>query len=339
MTEFFRSKIIQDSIAIEGSFPNVTPDKYTLPFGRNSKMNDNKLFYLTRSSGFLWKTSLSLTSLIMLIGIIVGSINTDRPKSYDDLFSTPEFSEEFEYLPPTVDTEKLATLIKDKLTGDDSFDEKLISLNFLLSLNPNPSLHLLPPPEQLPTISPQQYTVIEAFAEALNERTPAQSNSDETNLKALLALTKAATPTPYASYALALYYSEHEQTKLAIEATQDEIKHTSLPAACELLINLYSEAKVYTEIENLKADPLFAPYIDSLLLQDIALARLDWPQLFVTLLPAAYEGSRLSVVLLAVLTGLVWCALLLRINGSLSLKSPTVRLALPALLLGAIAPT
>lgn len=293
-------------------------------------MNEKRLYELTRSVGFLWKCSLGMLVTIALIGTIAWALKPEGESvSYDDLFILADDGA-FEI---AVNTEKYADVLKASLLQNTPFEEKLYALKYLLSINDHAPESLPPPASDLPRLSEQEYRVLTAFGQAL--RNPASEEGDATP-KPLLELTQLAPPPPFAHYALALFYATHSKTEQAIEAAEAEIEAHPSAAGRELLIDLYSKNRMYQPIRDLQSDPDFAPHIDSYLKRDIALETMDWPVLIRTLLPVAYEGTSLAALFLALVAGVAWATLLLRFSGTLRWSSPAVRLAIPALLLGAL---
>jgi RsiW-degrading membrane proteinase PrsW (M82 family) len=86
-------------------------------------------------------------------------------------------------------------------------------------------------------------------------------------------------------------------------------------------------------LDALADDPTYGEFISPSILQKMARARMDWPNILKYHFKSAYAETRISMTLLAVLSGLVWAFLLIRFNGTFS---KVWNYSIPALILGAL---
>ncbi|MEN8662029.1 MAG: PrsW family glutamic-type intramembrane protease [Lentimonas sp.] len=299
-------------------------------------MKHRNLFNRTRSSGFLWKGSFAIICSFLVIGTIISWLNPTHTISLDGVYNTPDFYDTFEEVSSLINIKKLQAVIVEELNSQRPFDEKLESFQYLITLDFGGTASLLPQAAQVPKLTASEYSVVDAFAKALSAPSKQNDEASETHLQPLTDLTLRTPVEPYAHYALALYYYDNAQYLEAITAIQSEISTTNLDRARELLISLCLERNDYDAIERLQNDLEFAPFINSRHLQEIALARLDWPQLIKTLIPAAYVNVQPSMAFLAILTAIIWSAFLIRLNDTAAHHSTLLKLALPALILGVL---
>lgn len=301
-------------------------------------MNNSTLFSLTRRSSFLWKATLALIFGFFALGTVLSWLNPNPGISYHDIFESPDYYETGDENPDLINYSILNDKLIQALNGPDPFENKLIDLEVLLSFSAFGKTITLPEAAEVPNLSISEYIVAVAYAEAIRmplDKTEAAPEASA-QLQPLLKLAASQPPLPYANYALALYYQNESKYSLAIAAAQNEIAYNEIDAAKELLIYLYFHQEDYELIEQLQTDPEYAPFIDNALLQDIALKRMDWPALITTLIPAAYANSQASMVFLALLTGIIWSAFLIRLNDAPAHLSFLLKLAIPALILGAL---
>ncbi len=292
-------------------------------------MNKNQLYELTRSSSFLWKSAACLTIAIALLGAGIWAIKPDDPSRirHEELFLSTEGGDS----QIAINTALYEETLKAQLLQDSSFEQKLYALQYLLSINLGRSQSVLPPAKQFPNLDTQEYALLLAFSEAMQDKPESEGAAH-----ALLKLSQSNPPAPFSNFALSLYYSTYSKNRLAIDAAKAEVANHPSSASRALLVDLYRGHDLLDEIEKLLADPEYAPVIDSFLKRDIALQTMDWPVLISTLLPVAYGDTPLSMFILALVAGASWASLLLRFNGPLGWSSFAVRLAIPALLLGAL---
>lgn len=289
-------------------------------------MNDRKLYELTRSSSFLWKSSLVAILAFVALASILWAIKPDDDEiSYDDLYlysadGTSEFA---------INTEKYAKIVNDELRQETAFEEKLHALKYLLSIPTSPAAFQLPEFESISGITKGEYEILRAFSTAMQNP---KGNGPES-----LSNMAQAKPAPqYTNYAFSLFYSTYSEISKAIDAAKAEISIHPTDRARILLIDIYARYEIHEEIKILQDAPDFGPLIDPFLKRNIALETMDWPVLLATLLPIAYQGTPLSMILLVLVSGAAWTFLLLRFNGKVSWATPVARLAIPALLLGAL---
>lgn len=292
-------------------------------------MNKRRLYSLTRSSAFLWKSSLIAFILFVLIGSLLWLYGPrSESVSHKDLYLISS-DENFEIAINSADYSQVLRLT---LLGDSTFAEKLYALKYLANVNPDPDSNPVPASESIPNLNESEYQILIALSKAIRS---IKTNQGGTGAEDLKNLAREQSPPPFSNFALSLYYSSLGETDQAIESAKNETRlHPNLDSRL-LLIDLYLQHSRYQELENLQQDPEFHALFDPMLKRDIALERMDWPVLIETLLPAAYQDISPSMVFLALLTGLAWGSLVLRFGGTLSLKSLAFRFALPALLLGA----
>lgn len=289
-------------------------------------MNNTKLYELTRSSGFLWKTSLvAVLSFVAIASIHWSMKPTSNNLSYDDLYLVTEDGE----TEIAINTEKHGQALQAELLNNGSLVEKLHALKYLLTISRPTALVQLPAAKDIPGISEQEISILAAFIQAF--RSPQNIASSQ-----LLQLSETVPPPQYAHYALSLFYSTYSDSANAIRSAKAEIAYHPSTQASQLLLDIYRRNQLYQAIKDLQSDPLFEPLIDPFLQRDIALQSMNWPVLLSTLLPVAYYDTPFSMIALALLAGAAWAALLLRFHGELSWSSPVVHLAIPALLLGAL---
>ncbi len=289
-------------------------------------MNDRKLYELTRSTSFLWKASLvGILAFVALASILWFIKPESRDVSYDDLYlysadGTSEFA---------INTEKYAKIVDAELRQETAFEEKLHALKYLLSIPTGSALFRLPEIESISGITDKEYEILTAFSTAMR-------NPKGRGPQKLLDLAQQTPPPQYANYALSLFHATYSEISKAIIASKAEISAHPTDKARILLIDIYARYELHEEIKLLQKDQDFTPLIDPFLKRNIALETMDWPVLLSTLLPIAYLGTPLSMILLVLISGTAWTFLLLRFNGKLSWSTPIVRLTIPALLLGAL---
>jgi RsiW-degrading membrane proteinase PrsW (M82 family) len=289
------------------------------------KMDKRKLYRLTRQTGFLWKSAGILAVVIVALGIGISFLNTGRLEVFDKLtspsFSLGEFDDQLDGLLPDESNEQaFAEAIGKTLERDRPFHEKLLDIQYLLFfVEPKTPVSL----SGADALSSNEFAVVEAFLTA---------TSGKKSVEPLKTMAETQSAPPFANYALALANELEEDDPAAIEALRREILlHGSDPAR-ERLIDTFLDLSDHKALEQLAADPDFAPFITPYVLQEIALGKMDWPVILETHFAAAYENANWAMALLALLSGLVWATILFRFNGSLSVWP----LALPALVLGAL---
>ena len=296
-------------------------------------MTKRDLFNLTRSKGFLWKSSAVLAVFFIVLGSGLSFLNTDRIDAYEQILASSGYLEEYEGeiegLQQPAMGDQLSIALREELISDRPFHEKLEDIEFLIFLSEVAQAPEMPAHEELSGWSKEKYEMMSAFVAAGFDR-----ENDEA-LWMLMDFTEESYPIPGANYALALVYERRAMPE-AVDALLREIKlHNSNPAR-QRLVNLFLDLKAVDRLEVLLEDPAFAPFIKNYALREIALAKMDWPMLVKTQLAATYEHVRMGMVLLALLSGAIWITILLRFNGTISLGSSCVKMAIPALLLGAL---
>lgn len=293
-------------------------------------MNKRTLHSLTRSSSFLWKSSLALLTLFVVVSSILWFFFPRGEEiTFEDFYLVTSESD-FEIAINTIEYSEILSL---KLKESTAFPEKLQSLKYLTKVNPDPIADSLPPREKLLNLSDSEYRILAAFNLALRSLATSRANLGPNTL---LELAQATPPLPFANYAASLYSSTLSDVERAIDFAKAEIASHPSDSSRSLLISIYEQHSRYDELEKLQANPEFATLMDSFLRRDIALRKMDWPVLITTLLPVAYQGVSTSMLLLALLAGLAWASLVVRFSGQDTVKSLSLTLALPALLLGAL---
>ncbi|WP_372846666.1 PrsW family glutamic-type intramembrane protease [Pontiella sp.] len=288
-------------------------------------MDKRKLYRLTRRTGFLWKSAGLLAGVLVALGIAISFLNTERLEIFEKPMSSSvvlgEFSDELDGLLPDESTgQALAEAIGKALERDRPFHEKLLDIQYLLYFAEpqNPVAF-----SGTDALGSNETAVVEAFLAATSGQKP---------IEPLKTMAETQSAPPFANYALALAYELAQDDPAAVEALRREILlHGSDPAR-ERLVDTFLDLSDSTALEELAADPDFAPFITPYVRQEIALDKMDWPEILQTHFSAAYENTNGAMVLLALLSGGVWATVLFRFNGSRSVWP----LALPALLLGAL---
>lgn len=298
-------------------------------------MNNSTLFSLTRRSSFLWKATLALVCSFLALGTLLSWLNPTPSISYHEIFESPDDYDTSDENPVPINYSKLNDKLIETLNSPEPFETKLIDLEVLLSFGAFGKTITLPEATEVPNLTAAEYAVADAYAEA-KRITLDETKEASAQLQPLLILAESQPPVPYANYALALYYQNVSKYPLAIAAVQNELAVNPIDTAKQLLIYLYFYQENYEQIEQLQTDPEYAPFVDSALLQDIALKRMDWPALISTLIPAAYVNAQASMVFLALLTGIIWSAFLIRLNDAPAHLSFLLKSAIPALILGAL---
>ncbi|VGO22224.1 PrsW family glutamic-type intramembrane protease [Pontiella sulfatireligans] len=294
-------------------------------------MNKNKLFHLTRQAGFLRKSSLALAVVLVVLGVGVSFLNTGRLDAYQDVFA-PEYVGEYDeeldgFLLEESNQNAVEAAVAAILKADAPFHEKLLDIQYLLYYAPPSNAIEIPAAGSL---SSTNHAIAVAFVEACSKP------KDAAALQPLELLAVAEPPAPDANFALALAFENRKNDLAAITALYREIDGHDSAHARERLVTTYLDLEKYDAIEALGADPKYKEFITPYVVQEIALDRMDWPVIIKTQIPAAYEGTSMAMLALALFSGLIWALILLRFNGSLSIKAAVVKLAVPALLLGAL---
>ena len=295
-------------------------------------LETSKLFYLTRSTRFLWKSALVLGLLMLGLGTGISFLN-QRPRDpvaqlwNESLRQEPLQEIGWSDAQFEAHRRKMNATVLAVLSGSRPFHEKLEQLQDLFGMVLVSESLKFPSSGEIPQLSADRFQVAELFFEALSGKSGA--------FELLQLLAEGEAPIPYANYALALLYEQRhpEQTGAAYRR---EAELFDCAPARERLVWFYLRDHQFGPLAELEQDPAYAPYITAKIRQQVALDKLDWPQLFKTQVPAAYENCDLRMVFLAGLAGLVWVCILLRFNGALSLQSRPVRWSLVALLLGVL---
>ncbi len=303
-------------------------------------MNRNKLFYRTRNVGFLWKTGLMLGLAIVAAGSLVSLLNDHEPSPVDRVYELMYVEEGFDLVQghETLMADAVNGILRDCLAGKQPFYEKLEDFRRVIQLSPVQTGLAVPEYGVVSNLSSNEYGIASALGEmgmeAAGNRTLTGSELKSSRAAGQLE-SLAAQPVQYANLAWALAFRslDPEASELAL---QREIELFNEDDMRERLVGYYLHDKEFDKLGALKSDPAFDPYIDAYVEQEIALSRMDWPELVRTLIPAAYEDVNLAMVFLALVSGLIWAVIVLRFNGAISVRSAPVRLAIPALLLGAL---
>lgn len=294
-------------------------------------MNKKTLFYRTRRASFLWKSALVLAVGMIALGTAVSLLNKSRLDAYQHALVSPQLVHELaEEMISGENSGQLTAAILEELASDLPFHEKLEDLRFLLSFAPEGEDLIFPAKEILSNLSEDEFEIASAFVGAI-----LLPIADEA-FERLIEQASSETPAPNANYALALAYESRSNDTDAIAALKREILISNSDPARQRLVNSCLDAKNFEVLEQLQNDPGFEPLITHYVQHKIALSKMNWPVLLKTYFSSAYEGVHVSMVLLAILTGVIWSAILLRFSGSMSVRSFPVQLAIPALVLGAL---
>ncbi|MEE9367703.1 MAG: PrsW family glutamic-type intramembrane protease [Pontiella sp.] len=292
-------------------------------------MNKQDLYNLTRRNDFLWKSGGLLAVIMLVLGTGISFLNTNRLNTFQQIIATPiyvdEFDEEFSDMrgETGVDPGMIAAALVETLSSSEPFHEKLQDISFLLYYITPESVSQIPVIDKLST---NQQAIAVALVAACAEP------ESEDAIKALKMLASGDSPAADASYALALAHENREDNRAVIKALKREVELHDSVHARKRLIDTYLEFKKFDALEGLVRDFNYQEFISPYVLLDIALDRMDWPAILKTHFPASFEGMRLGMVSLAVLSGLVWATILIRFSGTVSV----LKFVVPALLLGAL---
>ncbi len=291
-------------------------------------INKLKLYQLTRQSAFIWISSGVLAALLLGIGTAVSLLNRNRLDLFQKVVSAPADAREVpvEVSAPGAEGYTEDFVLRAVLEGLESsapFYARLMDLSFMLYCMAPAAPVELP---QLDSLTPAEQAVAQRLAACYS------GPDKEAAVQALEALAEGEAPR-HANFALAIVLMDRRETVRAVEALNREIELYNPRHAREQLVDVYLEAGRYDLLHALAKDPDYAAFFTPKVLQDIALAQLDWPMILKTLLPASYQNTRLGILLLALFSGLVWALLLMRFSGALS---AAWKWLLPALLLGAL---
>ncbi|MEI6891343.1 MAG: PrsW family glutamic-type intramembrane protease [Pontiella sp.] len=292
-------------------------------------MNERTWFKRTRQVGFLWKSSAALMGIMLVLGIAISFLNANRMHTFQDLLATPVRVDEFEleldpFQNPHTDSNRIVKALAESLSSESPFYEKLEEVSFLLYYFPPHHPITLPP---LGTLSAEQQRIAAGLTAACAEPESAAA------FRPLEMLAASPNAPPDANYAVALALENRETNMEVIEALLREIDLHSSPHARERLVGAFLRLKKYDALEALGNDPEFKEFITPNILQEIARARSDWPNIVKYHFASAYGGMHPTMALLALLSGLVWAIILIRFNGSFS---NVWIYSVPALVLGAL---
>ena len=297
---------------------------------------------MTRRTGFLWQSALAVGLVIIAAGSLASLLHEPDESAVARMFELTylDTGSDFDLEPATPSTQEdeIHGILVDCLDADHPFDDKLEELQLVIWMLPDKSSSVLPAPAEVPNLSSNEYAIASAFEMLCREeaadrfQSAGQLYASDAGIRLR---TLAAEPVEYAGFALSLVLRDLDP-EAAGQALLREIEGFNNEAMRDRLIRLYLDNRQYDEIEALKRDPRFASGIDPSVEQNIALSRMDWSTLVRTLIPAAYEDVNPAMVFLALVAGAIWAVILLRFNGAISFRAAPVRLALPALLLGAL---
>ncbi|MDZ8118510.1 PrsW family glutamic-type intramembrane protease [Pontiella sp. NLcol2] len=288
-------------------------------------MNKRDLFQKTRSMPFLVKSSALLAILLLALGTGISFLNTQRLDRYQSIFSSSMPIELFgdavdgDLIDGRVPADSVMQALVESLKSDVEFHVKMMDIaDLFYYIEPDA-------PVTLPVIgnlNPHQQAIAEAMVTACSEE----------NFEPLKILAENAAP-PDANFALAVALENEGDKEGEISALYREVERYNPDYARERIVDIYLDMQKYDILDALARDEEYRVFFTAWVLQDIALSRLDWPMIFKTLIPAAYEDILPATVLLALLSGLIWTTVLIRFNGSFS---EVWKFILPALVLGAV---
>ena len=287
----------------------------------------------------MWKSALFLALLVFGLGTVIGRLNRGRQDLATKLgvkIQIENDSREFGWTPEQYanQLQEINKAICSILKSEEPFHSKLSNLQELLAESILFEGIKLPEAGQLQGLTLDQYDVAVVFFYASRAEWTAEKEIP-VEVERLGNLASASDPLPYANYALGLFCESMDIQKAAL-AYQREIEYHDLNAARERLIALYLGSGQFKQIEKLYGDSKFSPYITPWIRQQIAVSKMNWPELVRTLIPAAYENSSPGMVTLALTSGIIWSIILLRFNGGLTIAAKPVQLLIPSLILGAL---
>jgi len=291
-------------------------------------MKKRDLFYLTRRTNFLWKSSGVLILILVALGISISFLNRARATAYQKVIATPQYVDE--HLRELGETHEnpmaegiVMAAIEESLKSDAAFHKRILKIAHLLyfvSANEPLSIPLIE------NLSPNQQMIAEALVTACS------NPDDESSIQLLEKIAGTPTPVSDANFALALAFDTRENDDGVIKALLQEIEIHDSRHARERLVQKYLALEKFDALEKLEKDAEYKELITPFVQHDIALNNMDWPTILRTHFMASYERTNPAMVILAILSGLVWATLLMRFNSSLSM----LKFSIPALVLGAL---
>lgn len=290
-------------------------------------MDKRTLFRLTRESGFLWKSSGVLAVLLLAAGTAVSFLNTQRLNLFHEVMAAPQSPVDPEIQvgglqPEALEPELILDAVLQSLETDTPFYARLMDVSYMLFfLKPETALEL----PAIGNLNADQQAIAQGLVDCY------AGAGDEAGAEALKKLAEGDAP-PDANFALAIVLMDRRDADAAVEALHREIDLHDSHHAREQIVETYLELEKYDILKALARDRKYREFFTPSVLQDLALARMDWPMILKTLLPAAYEHTAAGILVLAILSGLVWALILIRFNGSFS---NVWKMVLPALVLGA----
>lgn len=303
-------------------------------------MSRNKVYFRTRSVGFLWKSALIVALAIIGIGSLVSLLNDQKTSAVHRMLDLTYVEEEYELGQDqgTLLKGEINAILCDCLTEDRPFYEKLDDLQMVVWLMPEMEEQAFPESDAVSCLSSNEHGLAQAFWDVCRESATNRFFTAD-QLKSSDAAGRlngfADRQVKYANFALALSYQSLDAAA-SEQALKREIELFGEDAMRERLVGFYLDGGKFDKLAALADNPDYEPYIDRCVVQEIALSRMDWPVLVRNLIPAAYENVNVAMVVLALVSGLIWMMIVLRFNGNPSIRSASVQLALPALLLGAL---
>jgi protease PrsW len=302
-----------------------------------------KLFYRTRNAAFLWKVSVLLALVLVGIGVAVSRLNHARLDAFERAIGAPiaDAEEEASERGAVDLSKKLQAAVLEVLENDVPFYNRLDRLYSLAFLAAVAEVELPFPPKS-EGLAENRYLVAKALFDAAYKSAatggdlPALRVERAYEYEEMRALADASPSIEYAQFALGMLLRWNDEPAQAGEAFLLEAERFDLDEARRRAVHALLDAKRLERLTELAQDPAFAAHFSWSIRQDIALAQMNWPDLVITVIPAAYEKANGLMVGLTLLVGLVWATILLRFNGALSWQNTAVRWAVPALIAGAL---
>ena len=292
-----------------------------------------ELFKRTRQRAFLWKTSLGLLAVFILIAVglslVTPPIAPDEgrsqitPEEIRDLIAAGEDS--------TAETDLRLALFRIHLAKERDFERLMQQACELVTLPAVSAADVIELLDDADAMAAEQREVIALLAKGID--VPAAKTLAEDSAPQLQRLQELSINTPEASFAICLLLEHSGRSGDAINTGKALLARHASTTLRRWLVETAMRAERYHDVRAFAADASFAPYITHGLLQHIAVEQRDWAEVARQQIPASYEFSDLKTVMLALVAGAVWTVILLRMGGNATSVWP---MALPALLLGAL---
>lgn len=297
------------------------------------------LFYLTRSSSFLWKSTAGILLVFLVLGLGLSqrqSVDANISGISSGLLSAqPQPGEGLE------SADLARAILRIQLSSKTEFSDQLERIERLVITGAFSASSILPPPEKFSTVSPSGHRILTGLIDAIHTRKALEDKEPESD-SATTAIEAAASfrqiiaeesDIPGAGFAAAIYHRAANEYESAITAALHEIERFDSAAVKRWLIETCLNEEDYDRIHRLRNKDAFRPFINHHLIWTVAIAERNWREVIIEAIPAAYEDTPLPIFGLALLTGLIWSVVLLRIGDQRCSLWP---LGLVALLFGAL---